>query len=79
LDGLSIPFRSAGTDVLRVGKMEAMYARIRHHIETEANCMMVRVTGCGSAVRMDFEDVLVKAEVMYHAMQSACADISVGH
>jgi hypothetical protein len=29
-------------------------------------------------VRIDFEDVLVKAEVMYHAMQSAYAEISVG-
>ena len=44
---------------------------MRHHIETDANCTIVNVTGFGKAVRIDFEDVLVSADVIYHAMQSA--------
>jgi hypothetical protein len=66
-----MPFFSAGIDLFRVGNIEARYARMRHHMETDANCTIVNVTGFGNAVRIDFEDVLVSADVMYHAMQSA--------
>lgn len=38
---------------------------------TDANCIIVNVTGFGKAVSIDFEEVLVSADVMYHAMQSA--------
>ena len=54
------------------GKAEASDARIKHHIETEANWMMVNVAGLSRALRMDFEDVLVKADVMYHEIHSTC-------
>lgn len=37
-----------------------------HHPDTNANCMTVRVTGFGRAVRMALEEVLEKMEVMYH-------------
>jgi hypothetical protein len=53
------------------GKVEAAVASIRHHRETEANWMIVRVAGLSKAFNIDFEEVLVKAEVMYHVMHSA--------
>ena len=40
-------------------------------METDANCTIVKVTGFEKAVKMDFEEVFVRADVMYHAMQSA--------
>jgi len=52
--------------------MEARPVNIRHHIETDANCTIVRVAGLGSAFRIDFDDVFVRAEVRYQTMQSAC-------
>ena len=70
-DGRSMPFFSAGMDLFRSGKTDATCAKMRHQIETEANCANVNVTGFGKAVKMDFEEVFVRAEVMYHAMQSA--------
>jgi hypothetical protein len=71
LDGGRMPFFSAGIDLFRMGKTEARYAMMRHQMETDANCTIVNVTGFGNAVNIDFEDVLVNADVMYHAMQSA--------
>lgn len=71
LDGGRMPFFSAGIDLFRMGKTEARYAMMRHQMETDANCTIVNVTGFGKAVNIDFEDVLVSADVMYHAMQSA--------
>jgi hypothetical protein len=72
-----MPFFSAGIDLFRMGKIEARYASMRHQIETEANCTIVNVTGFGNAVSIDFEEVLVSADVMYHAMQSAWMEISL--
>jgi hypothetical protein len=46
--------------------------KTRHQIETEANWTIVRVAGFGKAFKMDFDDVFVRAEVMYQAMHSAC-------
>lgn len=60
-----MPCRSAGTAVLRAGYMAARYADTRHHMETKANWARVRVTGLGNAIRIDFEEVLVRAEVVY--------------
>ena len=37
-----------------------------HQVETKANWMSVRVIGLGKAFRMDFEEVFVRAEDMYH-------------
>jgi hypothetical protein len=44
---------------------------MRHQMETDANCTIVNVTGFGKAVSIDFEEVFVSADVMYHAMQRA--------
>lgn len=49
-----------------------------HHIDTNANCTTVRVTGFGRAFRMDFEDVLVTAEVKYQMRQRVCYKVSHG-
>ena len=70
--GFRSPFFKAGIALLMDGNMEAKPANIRHHIETDANCTIVRVAGFGNAFRIDFDDVFVRAEVRYHTMQSAC-------
>jgi hypothetical protein len=68
-DGRNMPLRRAGIAVFNPGKSDEQYVRSRHQNDTKANCMTVRVTGLGSAVRMDLEDVLVTADVMYHITQ----------
>ena len=68
--GYLIPCLSAGTAVFRAGKRCARYAEKIHQPETKANWTMLRVTGCGKALRMDFEDVFVRAEVMYQITHS---------
>jgi hypothetical protein len=40
-----------------------------HQVETKPNWTMVSVTGCAKTLSMDFEDVFVKAEVVYQIMQ----------
>ena len=40
-----------------------------HQEETKTNWIKVRVMGLGKTVRMDFEDVLVRAEEVYHTRQ----------
>lgn len=37
--------------------------------------MSVRVTGFGNALSMDFEEVLVSADVMYHMIQRALCSV----
>lgn len=44
-------------------------------METEANCIKVSVTGLSKALRIDFDEVFVTAEVMYHVIHS---NISLG-
>lgn len=66
LDGGKMPLRRAGMAVFKAGKSFEQYVSSRHQNETKANCMMVRVTGLGSVVNMDLEDVLVTADVIYH-------------
>lgn len=36
---------------------------------TKANCIRVRVAGFGKALRMDFEEVFVRALEVYHIIQ----------
>jgi hypothetical protein len=72
-DGDRIPYFKNGIVCFKRGNLRAAAASTRHHPETKANCTVVRVTGCGSAVRMAFDDMLVKMEVMYQTPQSICA------
>lgn len=60
--------------LLRLGKTSARYAKRMHHRETKANCTIVRVTGCGNAMRIDFEDVFVRAEVRYQMTHRTLVD-----
>ena len=57
--------------------MVASHAMAMQSVETKANCTRVRVAGMLKALRIDFEEVLVKADDMYHAMQSICTSISM--
>jgi hypothetical protein len=73
LDGDRMPYFRKGIVCFRRGNLRAAAASSRHHPDTNANCTVVRVTGCGSAVRIAFEDMLVKMEVMYQTPQSICS------
>jgi hypothetical protein len=68
-DGRNMPLRRAGIAVFNPGKSVEQYVRSRHQNDTKANCIRVSVTGLGSAVNMDLEDVLVTADVMYQTIQ----------
>ena len=47
-----------------------MCIRDRHQKETSRNCTIVKVTGLGNAVKIAFEDVLVKIDVEYQNVHS---------
>jgi hypothetical protein len=70
LVGGRMPYLRNGMVCFMRGYRLASAARKRHHPDTKANCMMVSVTGFGRAVRMAFEDVLEKMDVMYQMPQS---------
>lgn len=65
LDGFRIPLRSAGMAVFKAGYTLANHANTKHHDETKANCMRVRVTGFGKALRIALEEVFDIADVVY--------------
>lgn len=71
LCGRRIPYFRNGIVCFMRGYRLAKAANIMHHPETNANWTVVRVIGFGSAVRMVFEDMFVKMEVMYQTPQSA--------
>jgi hypothetical protein len=68
--GGRIPYFSTGIDCFSRGYLLARAAKKRHHDDTKANCIKVRVKGFGSAVRIALEEVFVKIEAMYHMPQS---------
>lgn len=68
-DGFRKPFFRAGIARRREGNRDARDARMEHHIDTKANWMIVRVIGFGRVFRMDLEEVLVRAEVIYQMTQ----------
>ena len=43
---------------------------MRQYEHTKANWISVRVAGLSKVVRIDFEEVLVRAEDQYHIIQS---------
>lgn len=69
-DGARSPFFRAGIALRKGGNIEANHVRSKHQPETEANWAIVRVTGRLKALRIDFDEVLVSAEVIYHIIQS---------
>jgi hypothetical protein len=69
-EGGRIPYFRNVSFCFKRGYRRASAARNIHHDETKPNCTRVRVTGFGRAVRIAFEDVFEKIEVMYHIPQS---------
>lgn len=72
-----MPFFKAGTRTFRLGNDIARNAKKRHHPETKANCMMVKVIGLGKVLRIDFDEVLVKAELKYQTRHRIWKVVSV--
>ena len=64
-----MPCLRAGTALRIMGEMRAMCAKKTHQRETKANWTIVKVIGLGYAFSMDFEDVLVNAELKYQIKQ----------
>lgn len=54
------------------------HERKRHQKETRANCMVVRVTGFGSAVRMALEEAFERIDEQNQTPQSIWYSISNG-
>jgi hypothetical protein len=67
--GYRIPCRSAGMFLLSHGKIVESQEKRRQKLATKPNWMRVRVAGLGKALRMDFEEVFVKALERYHIIQ----------
>jgi hypothetical protein len=61
---------------LRAGKMEANQEKNIQNVATKANWMRVSVAGFGKALRIDLEDVLVRALEKYQMMQSVYSRLS---
>lgn len=59
-------YLSAVIWVRNTGKTIASHAITMHSDETKANCTRVSVAGLSKAIRIDLEDVLVRAEEVYH-------------
>jgi len=67
----------AGIAVRIRGKVDASHENSIQYEETNANWTSVKVAGLSKAVRIDLDEVLVKAEDQYHIIQSACQNISI--
>src|SRR5690349_9225399 len=71
-DGARIGYLRAVIVVRRDGKTLASHADRIHRNETKANWTRVRVAGISKALRMDLDEVLVRAEDVYHRRQRIC-------
>jgi hypothetical protein len=74
--GYRIPYLRAGIVFLSAGNIVASHEKKRQKVATSRNWTRVRVAGFGKAFRIDFEEVLVRAEEKYHTMQSIYTCIS---
>jgi hypothetical protein len=52
--------------------MVASHESSKQREDTKANCIKVSVAGLSRALRIDFDDVLVRAEDVYHMRQRIC-------
>ena len=68
--GLLIPFLRTGMALRTLAFRFANHDRKMHQNETRKNCITVRVTGFGRAVKMAFEDVFVRIDAENQAAQS---------
>lgn len=62
---------SAGTAARNLGKVEASHENRMQYEETKANWTNVNVAGLSKAVRIDLDEVFVRADDQYHITQSA--------
>lgn len=69
LVGGRIGWRRAVTFSRRMGNTVASQAEKMQREETKANCTRVRVAGMLKALRMDLDEVFVRAEDVYHSKQ----------
>jgi hypothetical protein len=56
--------------------MDASQERAKHHSETKANWMMVRVTGLGKVLRIWPAEVFASVETPYQTPQRICPHAS---
>lgn len=61
---------------MRAGKTEANQEKNIQNVATKANWMRVRVAGLGKALRIDLEDVFVRALEKYQMIQSVYSRLS---
>lgn len=59
-------FCRAGIDERNLGNTLASHEDVMQKNATRKNCIMVSVAGLLKAFKMDLEEVLVRAEDMYH-------------
>lgn len=52
------------------GNLDASQENKRQYAATHANCIIVSVAGLSKAVRIDLDEVFVRAEDQYHATHS---------
>lgn len=55
---------------LKTGNIVASFASNKHRLETNANCITVNVAGISNAFNIDFEEVFVSADDVYHSRHS---------
>lgn len=72
-----MPCLRIGTLCRSLGITVDRYTSRRHQNDTNANWIMVNVIGIGRAFKIDFEDVLVSADVRYQIIQRPYTDISL--
>lgn len=65
-----MPCLRAGMAFLRFGKMDASHEKSKQKPATNANCISVSVAGFENELRIDFDEVFVRAEDIYHTKHS---------
>lgn len=78
LDGGFKPFFIPGMRCERPGMTREMKLNTIHQLDTNANCRTVRVTGCGKALRIDFDDVLESPDTKYHIRHNTTSFTDTG-
>jgi len=73
-EGARMPCRRDGTLAFKAGNTVASHEKKMQKEETKANWIRVRVAGLGSALRIDFDDVFVKALDRYQIIHRICAN-----
>lgn len=70
LDGYLMGCFRAGIEVRIRGNLDASHENSKQYTATKANCSIVRVAGLSKAVRIDLDEVFVRAEDQYQVTHS---------